>query len=314
MDKAFDVITVGNATVDIFLGVHDTNRHFRVNEQTKELCVKHGDKVLLDDAKFLLGGNACNVSVGLQRLGLKTSLITEVGQDEFSQKITNDLYKEGVSCDQVVKSADEISSFSLILNYKKERTIFTESTEKDHNFSFNNLKADWIYLTSLNKKWMDAYEKTVDFAKKIGAKIVFNPGVAQIDAGQNHLSNILKSTEILIVNKKEAKRILDSEEEDIEIILKALKGLGSRMAVVTNGANGAWCIDENDNIYYQDAKKAEVVELTGAGDAFSSGFLGAIINGKNIKEAMLWGDRNSASVIEKFGSQPGLLTKDEIEH
>jgi ribokinase len=313
MNKTYDVITVGNATVDIFLTVHDTNKHFRIDEQTKELCVKHGDKVLIDDAKFLLGGNACNVAIGLKRLGLKTAIIAELGKDEFSEKIVNGLKKEGVGEELVIRSANEISPFSLVLNYKKERTIFTENTEKEHDFSFNNSLTNWIYLTSLNKKWMDAYKKTLEFAKKAGAKIVFNPGTSQIDAGENHVSTILEHTEILIVNKEEAARLVDGNGEQAEVLLRKLKEHGPRIVVITNGPKGAHCIDGNEQIYYQEAKGKEVVERTGAGDAFSTGFLAAIINKKEIKEALLWGSKNAASVVGKIGAQAGLLEKNEIE-
>jgi ribokinase len=321
MSGKYDVISVGNATIDIFLTIHDTNKHFRINEPTGELCVKHGDKILIDDAKFLLGGNACNVAIGLQRLGLKTAIATEIGQDEFSEKIVNGLKREGIDDDLILRAANETSPFSLILNYKKERTIFTEDTEKEHNFNFSDCSTEWIYLTSLSKKWMDAYAKTLEFAKKTGARIAFNPGTAQIDAGESHISRILESTEILIVNKEEAEKILslksqDSSEEkkEMEILIKGLMEFGPKIAVVTDGPNGAYCLGSDGRTYYQEAKGEEVLERTGAGDSFSTGFLAAIINNKDVKEAMLWGAKNAAAVITKIGAQAGLLTKKEIEN
>jgi ribokinase len=312
MDKTFDAITVGNATVDLFFTIQDTNEHFRVNDETKELCIRQGDKVLIDNAKFLLGGNASNVAVGLRRLGLNTAIFAEIGQDEFSEKIINGLIKEEVEVSWVIKSLHETSPFSVILNYKGERTVFSEDTEKDHDFNFNNCHANWIYLTSLGKKWMEAYKNTLEFAKKTDAKIVFNPGASQIDAGENHVSNVLEHAEILIVNKEEGLKIINKEKIEIEQLLKNLKNCGPRIVVVTDGQNGAHCIDVNEQIFYQAPRGEEVVERTGAGDAFSTGFLAAMIKNKEIKEAMFWGAKNSASVISKIGAQPGLLRGDEI--
>src|SRR4030042_4757522 len=96
MDE-FDVIAGGGAKVDIFLDIHDTNQHFRLNEETGELCIKSGDKVFIDKAYFLIGGNAANVAVGIARLGFKTAVVEEIGSDEFAQKIIDGLNKEGVS-------------------------------------------------------------------------------------------------------------------------------------------------------------------------------------------------------------------------
>mgnify|MGYP001562364938 FL=1 len=83
----FDVVTIGNAKIDIFLQVHDTNKHFRLDPNTGELCVKSGDKALIDQAYFLIGGNAANVSVGIVRAGFRTAIVAEIGSDEFADKI-----------------------------------------------------------------------------------------------------------------------------------------------------------------------------------------------------------------------------------
>ncbi len=312
MNNVFDLIAVGNATVDLFLTIHDENKHFHLNEE-KELCVKYADKILVDNAKFLLGGNACNVAVGLKRLGFKTAIVAEIGQDEFSKKIMNGLKKEEVDDSLIIKSNNEISPFSIILNYKKERTIFSENTEKDHDFDFKDFSSNFIYLTSLGKKWMDAYDKTLDFAKRKNAKIIFNPGTPQIDAGENHISKILENTDILIVNKEEAEKIVNTDKEAMKDLLRRLKEHGPRIVAITDGLNGAYCIDENEQIYYQPITEAEIVERTGAGDSFSSGFVAALMHKKTIKEAMHWGSHNAASVVRKVGAQQGLLKKLEME-
>ena len=95
--SSYDVVLVGNATVDNFLWIQDENKHFRMDEATRELCIKMGDKSLIEKAYFLVGGNAANVSVGLSRLGFKTAVVAEIGEDEFAQKIINSLSAEGVS-------------------------------------------------------------------------------------------------------------------------------------------------------------------------------------------------------------------------
>ena len=89
--------------------------------------------------------------------------------------------------------------------------------------------------------------------------------------------------------------------------------MGAKNVVITDGENGAYVESEKNEAYHLGIIKTEIVEKTGAGDAFSAGFLAAIIYGLGIPEAMTWGTINSASVIGKIGSQEGLLTKLEME-
>jgi len=315
----FDVIAVGGAKVDIFLDIHDTNQHFRLSKKTGELCIKSGDKVLVDKAHFMIGGNAANVAVGLARAGLKSVVVEEIGSDEFAQKIVNVLNKEGVS-ERLLKQVQGTSSFSVIINYKRERTIFVEHEEREHNFTFDNISTKWVYLTSLGHKWKSAYKQTLDFVKNSNIKLAFNPGTSQLDEGSEELLEVFKKADLIFVNKEEAGQLCglkNSEnkenQEFINKLLINLKNKGPKVVVITDGSNGSFLIDDQNNIIFQKAIDTATIEKTGAGDAFASGFLAGILSGKNYKEAMEWGSYNAASVISKIGAQQGLLTRQEIE-
>jgi sugar/nucleoside kinase (ribokinase family) len=71
--------------------------------------------------------------------------------------------------------------------------------------------------------------------------------------------------------------------------------------------------DEHDKTYALGATKSEVIEKTGAGDAYTSGFLSAVLSNLSFEEAMIWGSVNAGSVIQKIGAEQGLLTKEEIK-
>lgn len=318
----FDVVTIGNAKVDIFLQVHDTNKHFRLDHETGELCIKSGDKALIDQAYFLIGGNAANVSIGIARAGFKSAIVAEVGSDEFADKIINILKKENVS-EQFLKQTEGASSISVILNYMGERTIFEENVDREHNFSFENLSAKWIYLTSMGNKWHDPYRKTLDKVLEKNIKLAFNPGTLQLDEGVESFQNVLSKTEILFVNREEGIKIskanLDFSEssnyrENIEKLLIEVKNTGPKNVVLTDGKNGSFMIDSNGTVITGSVKDSEVVERTGAGDAFASGFLSGILAGKDFKEAMNWGAENASSVIGQTGATKGLLRREEIEN
>lgn len=307
----FDIVCVGNAKIDNFLTLHEANAHLRLIKETNELCIRFGEKITVDKAEILLGGNAANVSVGTSRLGLNTAIIAEIGRDEFAQKIINTLSKENVDVAKITQTKGQQSSFSTIINYKGERTIFSEHVARKHNFNFENITTPWVYLTSLGNTWLDAYNKTVDFIKETKSKLAFNPGTLQIESGKSSIDNVLSVTDLLFVNKEEGEELLGYPhgQKSIEEIIANLQKFGPKIVVITDGKNGSVTIDEKGEILKEEIIEAKVVEKTGAGDAYSSGFLAAILHKKTIKEAMNWGTKNSASVIGSVGATAGLLYK-----
>jgi sugar/nucleoside kinase (ribokinase family) len=311
----FDVICVGNAKIDAFLSIHEANQHLRLNKDTNELCIKSGEKITVDKCDFLLGGNAANVAVGLNRLGLKTLIIAEIGDDEFSQKITKTLQNENIDTSYLKKTKGQPSSFSTIINFKGERTIFSEHVKRKHDFDFDNISTKFVYLTSLGNEWENAYARTVEFVKKSGCKLAFNPGTLQIEEGYKKIADVLSITDILFVNKEEAIKISNIKYQisNIEKLLKNLQNLGPNIVVITDGKNGSYAIDQDLKIYKKDADQSKIVERTGAGDAYSSGFISAILHNLSINDAMRWGAANASSVIERIGAQTGLLIKDEMQ-
>lgn len=307
--RNFDVVCVGNAKIDNFLTLHEANQHLRLIEDKNELCIKFGEKITVDKAEILVGGNAANVAVGISRLGLNAAIVAEIGADEFAQKIINALISEKVNTSNIKKAEGQQSSFSTIINFKGERTIFSEHVKRSHDFNFEGISTKWLYLTSLGEEWINAYNKTVDFVRNAKCHLVFNPGTLQIESGKTSIGNVLAVTDVLFVNKEEAMAILSIKDQtsDIDGLLKNLQQLGPKIVVITDGKNGSSSIDDKGNILKKGIVETQVVEKTGAGDAYSSGFLSAFANGKSIADSMDLGARNSASVISKVGAQAGLL-------
>ncbi len=314
MPNNFDITCIGNAKIDAFLSIRDASSHVHLNRQTKELCIKSGEKIPVDSCSFLLGGNACNVAVSLSRLKLNTALMAEIGTDEFSQKIIKGLIAEKVNTDFVNQTINEQASFSVIINFQQERTIFTQHVIRKHNFNFDKLSTKWVYLTSLGNEWERPYTKTADFVKNNKSKLAFNPGTLQLDAGYERLKHILSLTNIIFINKEEAQILIgDNKQQEISNLLLQVKKLGPEIVVITDGENGSYLIDDKSKVHSQTIFKTKVVEKTGAGDAYASGFLAAIISGFSLKEGMSWGALNSSCVINKIGAQDGLLTKQEMQ-
>lgn len=318
--KTFDVITVGNAIIDAYLTLNKDHNHARVDEEKNEICFPKGDKVRVDSTKFLLGGNAANVSVGLARQGFSSAITAEIGDDEFSEKILNTLNKEQVNL-SLLKRSHAQSSFAVGINVGDDRTIFVEHVKRAHDFSFTDTNSQWLYLTSIGDEWKEAYRKTLGFIDENHIRLAFNPGTYQLGMLGQEIFPILSRCEILFVNKEEAAKISnfklshegDKENQKVIIdLLQILSDHGVKIVVITDGKHGAYALSEG-KIFHTGQFPADIIERTGAGDAFSSGFLGALLAGNDIQEAMKWGSVNAASVIEHIGAQEGLLSKEEIE-
>lgn len=314
MDKRFDVISVGNAVIDAFISIDQTTEHCRFDQNASELCLKYGEKIPVNDCQFLLGGNACNVVVGLSRLSLHTSFAAELGDDYFAEKIINDLKKEKVDLTFLKQITGKKTSVSIAINFKEDKVIFTKHVLREHDLVLDSAKTNWIFLSSIGRKWQKAYQNTLNFVKSNNAKLAFNPGSQQIKEGMGSFNEIVKAAEIIFVNKQEAQHLIsDENENEIKNLFSKIKNLGAKIVVITDATNGSFIIDKDGKMFEIGIFPANVVQKTGAGDAYTSGFLGAVILGLPITEAMRWGSVNAAGVIQKTGAQAGLLTREEIE-
>jgi ribokinase len=315
---SYDVICIGDAKLDTFLKINDTEGKFRYDESTNEICFKHGEKIPVENTHISVGGNAANVAIGLARLGIKSTIAAEIGDDEFSLKIINAFAREHIDRGFIKQNRGTDSSFSVAISYKNDRTLFSEHFKREHNFSYDHATAKWLYLTSLGEEWTGAYQKAVNYASEKHAQIAFNPGTIQLTEKAPVVESILRITDILFVNKEEAKQLIydyanEYNSDDIQDILSNVRALGPKTAVITDSDNGSYVLDAENNYYHQDRIECDVVELTGAGDSYATGFLAARIHGLSTQESMLWGSHNAASVIGSIGAEEGLLKKDILE-
>ena len=305
-----DVLCVGNATIDVFVILQNLQK-FSYDKFSNNISFPLGEKVPLDEYQLCLGGNACNASVGLSRLNLKTSLAAEVGSDEFSKKITNDLNKEGVDQTFIDKETRKTPHFNIVLAYEGDRTILEEKNPSD-GFNVGSINPKLIYLTSLNGDWRKIYDKV--FVSNPNSLFVFNPGARQISENLKGVLDLLPKMEILFVNLSEAQKLNQDSNPDIKITMNKLKNLGAKICVVTDGISGSYAIDKNGTIYKIGVvSEQKPKERTGAGDSYASGFLYGMLLGRSVAESMKSGAINAESVIRKIGAQEGLLTKEELE-
>ena len=161
------------------------------------------------------------------------------------------------------------------------------------------LKTRWLYLSSFVGQSFQTSIKLVEYLSKKGTKIAFNPSIYLIK--RKNLKPILKYIDVLILNKEEA--VILSKNKDY---LKKLYNLGAKIVVVTDKNKKIQAYD-GKKIYSLMPNKVKVVERTGAGDAFASGFVAAQIVDKSIQDSLKLGLKESEAVIKYFGAKNNLL-------
>lgn len=308
--SAFDIISVGDATLDVFVSLVEASVLCNLQKDVCQLCLSYADKIPVEKVQRVIGGNAANNAVGSSRLGLKAAFYSIVGNDTTGEQILETVEREGVSCDYVHVDKKQESNYSVVLNYKAERTILVYHIDRKYKLpKFKPSK--WIYLTSMGKNHMNLHRELLAYVKKTGVKLGFNPGTHQLKQGLEKLRPLLQVTTVLFVNKEEAKRIV-GEIADMKELLMAVRHVGPQVVVITDGDKGSYAYD-GLTFWKCGITSTPVVERTGAGDSFATAFLAAMILEKDVPEAMRWGTMNSGSVITKVGPQAGLLTRAQMD-
>lgn len=316
MSSNLDLLSIGDSTIDNFLTPIETETICKIDTKECLIAFKYGDKIPVKNLEFSIGGNAGNNAIGTRRLGINSGIVMTLGDDNVGELIINRLKDEGVDLTYVIQQPGTTSNYSTIISYSGERTIFVYHAPRSYEFPVQLPTVPWIYLTSMGESFRPFYKHFEDWLiKNPNVKLAFNPGSWQMRAEFDDIKNIVEKTHIIFVNKEEAKKLTktsgDLSERDLLI---ALNKLGPKVCIITDGSKGAFAYDSiNGRFFKVGVLPVDAYERTGAGDAFGSGCLSALVHGKGLDEALLWGTCNSASVIGYTGSQKGLLKEIEMQ-
>lgn len=312
----YDILTIGDIFQDVFLEPKvEYMKNAQITLNNHGICLRHGDKISISDINFSLGGSACNVAAGLDKLGYKTAIVSYLGADDHSAEIKKKLNCAGIET-KFIKIIKHIKpNYSTIIVYKEERTVLLYRGLKDYSKLKlpKKIPAQWVYLGPVAEDFSDNYSTLISQAAQKGLKIAVNPGHRQIMKRREDLKKLLRVTKILILNKKEALDLtqltpLSSEKK----LLTALNNYGPEIVAITDGKNGAFAANR-EKYYGSEVIKVKTVDPTGAGDAFSTGFLGSYIKNHNIIKSIKWGIISGGYVAQAYGAQTMLQTQDEIE-
>ncbi len=304
-----DIISVGDATLDVFLQMNEADADVKCTLKNEEcqLCLDYADKIPVESVIKIPGaGNGSNNAVGSSRLGMKTAMFGILGDDETGHTIAAHWKEEGISTKLVTFDKNRGTNYSTVLNYRGERTILVFHEKRDYRWPKDLAKSEWIYYTSLGKGSEKMHSSLIAYIKKTGTKLCFQPGTHQLKLGVRALTPVIAVSEITVVNKEEAERLVGDDVRDMKELLTHLHALGCKIAVITDGPQGSYAYDGKKFLKIG-IMDVPVIERTGCGDSYATAFVAALHHGKDIGEAMRWGTANAASVLGYVGPQKGLL-------
>ncbi len=314
-ENKIDFLAIGDIVIDAFIRLKDAAVHCNIDKEGCELCVRFGDKVPYESVTVLPSvGNSPNAAVSAARLGLKTGLITNIGDDKHGEDCITALQKNKVSTDFITTEKGKLTNYHYVLWYDVDRTILIKHTEFAYKLPALP-EVSWMYLSSLADNSLEYQLEIAQWLKEHPeTKLAFQPGTFQMKLGTEKLKDLYARTEVFFCNLEEAQRILKNDSKDILTLSKGIEVLGPKIIAISDGPNGAYLYFNNELYFmpiYPDI--APPFERTGAGDAFASTFTAALALGKSPIEALSWGPVNSMSVVQYLGAQEGLLSKEKIQ-
>jgi ribokinase len=296
-----EVICVGSATWDIFL---------RSDEFS--LGRLRAGKIEAQELVMASGGGATNAAVSYARKGIKAAAVVEMGKDAAAEMIVADLAKEGVDTSWVVQEEREVTAVSVILVSGKGSSIVTYRGASRMltvaDIPWARLEREvkvggWIHLTSVGGD-MELVNRLIAWAKEKQRQVYWNPGLGEKRPDQ--------WPDVLQMNRSEASKFFGIDWNDAGVWRgEHCPVAPGMMLVITDGERGGR-VCRGGKCWWYAAIKTPVLDSTGAGDAFGSGVVAALIKGKNTLEAIEWGKKQAASVVGQVGAKAGLLWPESL--
>ena len=306
------ILGIGNAIVDVICKVDD--EFISKNNLTKSTM-----KLIFDDNEFenllsnlkiektVSGGSIANSIVGLSQLGNKVGFIGKVNNDELGKKYEEGLLKEKVSYFYSKKKEELPTGTCLILvTPDSERTMCTflgtagKINENDVDVDAIN-KSEIIFLEGYLWDEGDpkkAFEKAITNANKVAMSL---SDQFCVDRHKPHFLDLVKNKlDITFANEQEIMSLIDAK--DFNEVIDFAKSLG-KLLVITRGEKGAIAINNSEVSECGIKQGLNIVDLTGAGDLFASGFLHGFVNQMSLKESLEKGTEMSSKVIQQIGAR-----------
>jgi len=279
-----------------------------------ERIAKGGEEVGIIDVKKAPGGSAANTIVALSRLGVDAGFVGIVGTDEEGELILEEFRKEGVET-RLRKEEGYTGAAIAFVDARGERALYILPGVNDRvciediDMEFVD-NARFLHTSSFVSK--EQLEMQCELAKRIKSKLSFSPGMLCFKYELEDLVELIERSEVVFLSIRELKS-LSIKREDYEKGAELLLNIGAKIVCVTLGEKGCYVADSTGESHLIDAYSTDVVDTTGAGDAFAAGFLFGLLHEKGIYESGKTGNLVASFCIREYGCRKGLPYKETLK-
>lgn len=312
------VITIGGVTQDIFIQ-YEHQKSIRL-ESKNYTIFEEGRKLEVTDVHYALGGGAANTALTFKRLGLDVFPVGKIGTDAPGSFVRTTLESLGIPTRYIAQDATVQTATSFILPAPSgDRTILAyrganaELTEKEIPADIF-ASADYTYISSLAKKSSHLFSALCKSAKNAGNFVAANPGLHQLSAYDT--VEALGAIDLFALNMFEAQTFMNMLGKknvwDLTEYCATIHAYGPTLVIVTHGAHGVY-VSTKDKEYFAPSIPTKVVNTVGAGDAFTSCFVGMLALGNDIQTALRAGLINSSCVLRHTDAQHGICEYEDLQ-
>jgi fructokinase len=305
------VLGIGNAIVDVICKIEDSFlTENNLTKSTMKLVDETEFKKLLSNLKIketIAGGSVANSIVGLSQLGNPVSFIGKINDDELGNKYEKSLTNEKVKyCYQKKKETIPTGTCLILITPDSERTMCTflgiAGKVSDNDIDENAVKnSELVFLEGY--LWDEgepktAFDKAISLSKKTAMTLSDKFCVDRHK--KNFLDLVINKLDITFANEQEILSLIDAKNFD-EVIsfAKQLR----KLIIITRSDKGSIAIQKNEVVECNSQKNLKIVDLTGAGDLFASGFLHGHVNNLSLKESLEKGTEMASKIIQKIGAR-----------
>lgn len=272
-----------------------------------------GETISGEDLHFIPGGKGANQAVAAARLGSKVAMLGRVGKDNFGDFLLDNLKSNQVDVQLVQRDEASTGTAIIVVDSSGQNSIVLSPGANGkvipadlENAPFSNHQ---LLLLQLEIPTPTVF-RAAQLAKENNVRVILNPAPAR-----ELPDELIALTDYIIPNETELSLLAGQTVTDIFSVVLAARVLlqrGAPNVIVTLGSNGAMIVSEK-LVAQINTYPVSVVDTTAAGDAFIGGFATALLNNRSLEEAVQYGCACGALATTRFGAQPSLPTKAQVE-
>jgi len=264
------------------------------------------------------GGSTANIAAGIARIGVGSRFVGKVGDDANGRALRESFRKDGVDVRWLMAdTAGRTAQTVIAVDPSGSRVIYslggTALLESAEELTGDIL--DCAAALYVGEAFPEVARKAMQQARSVGAQVVYGPGPAASWIDMENLTELMRLADFVVVSRAELRAMTGRDEPDAGARLLLERGVPS--VVATLGEQGAACYSRRPehvaDMAWVPSFSVDVVDTTGAGDAFAAGFISSLVEGRPTAECLRRGNACAAMAIGRVGAREALPTREELE-